>query len=415
MPPIRLNRRSFLGYSAAAGIALAQGKVADASAASKIIRVGMIGLGNRGTALLRTILEIPDVEIVAIADSEEKHRVRAQGIAQKASKLSPELYDQPGKLLERSDVHAVISALPCDLHASNYRGVIDAGKHLYAEKPLALTIEQCDAVIAAAARAPSLVVHVGHQRRSNPRYIEGIGLARRGDLGDLIEARGSWSSSNGPVLGHGGWLGSRERSGDFMVEQAVHMWDVLHWIAGESPSRASGIGRRDAFARAYPRRDVTDWYAALLSWDSGFSATMRHSWVDPPDDAFTGMTQQVVGTSGGLDFSTGTATFRDRSRPRQTFHPGKLAGHPVRPASLRGSDPCRGTSRAAPELARGPRGGRHGPDGAPGHRREARGFPRGHCGRVPLRTIACGFRSVLTSSARSGMIGRDRRGAPPVD
>src|SRR3954468_19140261 len=107
MTPLRLNRRRFLGCSAAASLAIAQGHVAEAAAPVPKIRLGMIGLGNRGTALLRTVLDLPGVEVVAVADVEEKHRVRAQGIAEKASRHRPEGLGSAARLLERSDVDAV--------------------------------------------------------------------------------------------------------------------------------------------------------------------------------------------------------------------------------------------------------------------------------------------------------------------
>ncbi len=85
-------------------------------------------------------------------------------------------------------------------------------------------------------------------RRSNPRYRDGVALIHPGELGTLIEGSAPWVSSNGPMNGHGDWLARRERSGDWMVEQAVHVWDVVHWIAGGPPARAFGQGRRDLFA-----------------------------------------------------------------------------------------------------------------------------------------------------------------------
>ena len=215
-------------------------------------------------------------------------------------------------------------ALPCDLHAASYRATIEAGKHLYGAKPLGLTLAECEAVDEAARKAPETVVHVGFQRRSNPRYREGIELVRRGEIGQPIEARAIWSSSNGPVSGHDGWLGRRARSGDWMIEQGVHVWDFLSWIAGGPPSEANGWGDRSVFAGLQPGRDVTDYYHVDLKWPSGFRASLVHSWVDPADDAFTGVRQLVVGTAGGIDFSSGAVTYRERGRPRSSIHPGSL-------------------------------------------------------------------------------------------
>ena len=147
-----------------------------------------------------------------------------------------------------------------------------------------LTLEGCDRLIAGAGQAAGRGGHVGFQRRSNPRFREGVELIRRGELGPLVEVRASWTSSNGPVAGHGGWLGRRERSGDWMVEQAVHIWDVLHWLKGELPVQASGWGRRGLFTAIDPARDVTDHYAVDLEWADGFRALV------PPELDRTGRT-----------------------------------------------------------------------------------------------------------------------------
>src|SRR4051794_23338174 len=86
MPPIAVNRRRFLGYSAAASLALAQGSLAEgATAESNVapVRLGLIGIGTRGTALLRTLLELPGTPVIAVCDPEPKHRSRGQGIVEK--------------------------------------------------------------------------------------------------------------------------------------------------------------------------------------------------------------------------------------------------------------------------------------------------------------------------------------------
>jgi predicted dehydrogenase len=325
MPPIALNRRRFLGCSAAASLALSQGALGDAAGAEgdvPPVRLGLIGIGNRGTALLRALLDLPNVPIVAVCDPEPKHRLRGQGIVQRAQGLRPEAFEDPRRVLDRADVDAVVVAVPCDLHESIGSLALKADKSLYLEKPLALSIPGCDRMCREAASHPNRVVQVGFQRRSNPRFREAVDRLRRGELGPLIEARATWTSSNGPLLGQGGWLGRRERSGDFMVEQGVHIWDVLHWLHGEAPVRAEGWGRRDLFARLDVDRDVTDHYAVELEWADGFRASFLQSWVVPADDGFTGSTLRILGEDGGLDLGTGSLTFRDRQRPRQSLHPG---------------------------------------------------------------------------------------------
>jgi myo-inositol 2-dehydrogenase / D-chiro-inositol 1-dehydrogenase len=325
MPPIRVNRRRFLGCSAAASLALTQGHLADAEDAPSPVRLGVIGVGNRGTSLVRTLLELSGRSIVAVCDAEPKHRQRGQGIVEKASGQRPEAYSDPRHVFDRKDVDAVVIAVPCDLHEPLYRDALAAGKHLYAEKPLAPSLGGCDRLASMAEKAPNLAVHVGFQRRSNPRYREAVERIQRGELGPLVEARASWTSSNGPMTGHGGWLGRRDRSGDWMIEQAVHVWDVLYWLKGELPARAAGWGRKGLFNRIDPHRDVTDHYSVELEWADGFRASFVQSWIAPADDGFTGTSLRILGEDGGLDLSTGAMTFRDRSLPRQTIHAGPQA------------------------------------------------------------------------------------------
>jgi myo-inositol 2-dehydrogenase/D-chiro-inositol 1-dehydrogenase len=349
MPPIQLNRRRFLGCSAAAGWAISQARTVEAGPAGRPVRIGFIGLGNRGTSLLRAVLEVESAEVVAVCDGESKHLVRAAGIVEKARGRRPETMESADRLLERPEIDAVVVALPCDMHAGVYEKTMRAGKHLYAEKPLGLSIGECDRLIAEASRRPDQAIHVGYQRRSNPRYRDAIAAIHRGDLGPLVSGSAAWISSNGPINGHEGWLSSRERSGDWMVEQAVHVWDVFHWVARGVPHQAFGSGRRDVFDRVQPGRDVTDDYQAQLQWPDGFAVNFVQSWIAPADDGFTGINQRVIGIDGGFDFATGAMTFRDRKRPRQIVHPGV---QPDTALSIRAFiDDVRSPERGAPPVS----------------------------------------------------------------
>ncbi len=216
-----------------------------------------------------------------------------------------------------------------------------------------MTPNECERLIAEAAAAPELAVHVGFQRRSNPRFRDGVERIRRGEIGGLVMGTATWISSNGPMNGHDDWLARRERSGDWMVEQAVHVWDVLRWVVGSSPILAFGNGRRDLFRDVQPRRDVTDHYAVQLEWSNGFHATFTQSWIAPADDRFTGVGLQITGTEGALDFGSGALVFRDRARPRQTIQPGvhadtRLALQAFLAAVRAGASRSAGVSRRGP-------------------------------------------------------------------
>ena len=180
---------------------------------------------------------------------------------------------------------------------------------------------ECETVLDAQRRHADRVVHVGFQRRSHPRFQEAVERAQAGDLGRLLECRAQWSSSNGPIEGHGGWMARRARSGDWMLEQAIHVWDFLCWLKGGPPELAFGTGHRDLFRDLDRDRDVTDWYTATLFWPDGFSAAFSQSWIAPADERYTGLALSVVGTQGGLDLTSGVLTYRDRSRPRAVLDP----------------------------------------------------------------------------------------------
>lgn len=328
-PPLKINRRNFLSCSAAAGIAWTQGGEPAVAAGlseglgDRPVTLGVIGCGGRGTTLIRGLLSIPQARISAVVDLDSRHRRRAVGIiarAQGAGVAEPAALESIDDLLQRPEIEAVVVALPCDLHASCNTRVLESGKHLYAEKPLALTLAECDLLIEQAARRPELTVRVGFQRRSNPRFREAVALARSGELGRLLEGRASWISSNGPVSGSDGWMGHRQRSGDWMVEQAVHVWDIFQWIQGSPPARAYGLGHRGVFedAAGSGDRDVTDLYVVLLEWPDGFHLVFTQSWVDPAEESFTGVKQKLIGSLGGLDLGSGVAVFRS-TRPRKVL------------------------------------------------------------------------------------------------
>ncbi|MCP4249086.1 MAG: gfo/Idh/MocA family oxidoreductase, partial [bacterium] len=173
-----------------------------------------------------------------------------------------------------------------------------------------------DALIEAQKKNPKVVGQIGFQRRATKIYAEGIKRARQGDFGTLIDGRAAWNNSWGPIGrpedGRRIWLGRRAKSGDWMLEQACHSWDVLCWLAGKMPIAASGIGRRDCFKDMDPERDVTDYYIAHLQFANGLSVDFEHSWLCPKDDKgrFSGVFERVAGTKGGIDFGSGELFWR---------------------------------------------------------------------------------------------------------
>lgn len=312
-----VNRRAFLA-TAAATAASARLSAADADA----LRVGFIGVGSRGTALLRNFLDAKLGTVVAVCDTKDEHAKRAAALVTGAGQKAPALVDDWKKLLEMKDVRAVVAALPCDLHAACYLDTIAAEKDLYGEKPMCLTPLDCDKVVKAA-NGSTRIVQIGFQRRADPRFIEPMKLIHAGELGALVEGRIMWSNAWGPL---GDWFGKRARSGDWMVEQACHNWDVINWACRGLPVRAMGMGRTGLFKTFQPDRDVHDYYSAVVEYENGAIVNILHSWVAPGQNGkftkeFNDEYTRLNGVKAGIDFNTGVIAYRkELNRPDKVGH-----------------------------------------------------------------------------------------------
>ncbi len=302
-----VNRRAFLASAAVATATAARLTGAE----SDRLRVGFIGVGSRGTALLRNFLDAKLGDVVAVCDIKPEHAKRAATLITGAGQKEPALIEDWHKLLEAKDIQAVVAALPCDLHAACYLDTIAAGKDLYGEKPMCLTPADCDKVVKAA-NASKQIVQIGFQRRADPRFIEPMKLIHAGELGDLVEGRIMWSNSWGPL---GDWFGKRAHSGDWMVEQACHNWDVINWACRGLPVRAMGLGRTGLFKSFQADRDVHDYYSAVVEYENGAIINILHSWVAPGQNGkftkeFNDEYTRLNGVKAGIDFNSGVISYR---------------------------------------------------------------------------------------------------------
>jgi predicted dehydrogenase len=320
-----VSRRGFLSTSAVtAGAALAsrgaalgqdeENKPVEVAENDKI-SIGMIGVGGRGRGHVAQLLKIPWAKITAICDIDATNLNSAVDMVERAQEHRPKMYDAGPEdyknLLADKDIDAISSALPCDIHAQVYLDTIAAGKHIYGEKPMALTVADCNAIVAAQEKNPELVVQIGFQWRADPKNQELVKRVQEGQIGELYDFRGARSSRDiigKPQEGPRVWLGRRARSGDWMLEQACHDWDLFNWFAGQKlPLRASGFGRRDLVKHIDPERDVTDYYKAIIEYPGGIVFDWLHNWQSPYRDkgVFSKGYRQVAGTKGAIDIDSG--------------------------------------------------------------------------------------------------------------
>ncbi len=306
-----LSRRHFLaaGGLAAAGLATRLNSAVAAAAPAMPIRCGFVGVGHRGSSLLRSVVKVSGVEVAAICDIDKSHRQRASDAVLEANGKRPDLFDDWTKFLARDDIPVVVSALPCYLHYPLYRDALAARKHLYGEKPMCLTVAHADDLVKRA-REAGTVFQIGYQRRFSEKYRASVKALRSGVIGTPYDGRGVRMGRGGPFRKPGEWFSFREKSGDWMLEQAVHHWDGLNWALDELPVSAYGSGRQDVFKNWDPKRDVSDYYTAIIKYKSGLTLSWTHTWASPPDSRFGGMHEHLVGPGGGLDIAEGFVSFR---------------------------------------------------------------------------------------------------------
>lgn len=246
-----LSRRRFLSVSAAtAALTIVKPESVRGSQANSKIQIGLIGSGNRGTYVAGLARNDPRAEVTALCDLFDDQLEKATATLRLQK---PALYKDFEKLLA-SDLDAVIIATPPFEHPRMLEAAIHAKKHVYCEKPMGVDVEGCQQVIAAGKKAdPRKCISVGFQQRYGPVYLEAYKRMKEGQIGDLVNARGAWIS-NDPfkrvpypdpkVEKLRNWFCYKDYSGDFIVEQDCHNFDVLHWFLGAVPLSAVGRGGR---------------------------------------------------------------------------------------------------------------------------------------------------------------------------
>jgi predicted dehydrogenase len=186
------NRRKFLAGSAAAVAAaigpLGRSPLAAADqqvAPSDKITLGVIGIGPRCTYDLKNMLQLPDVQCVAIADVQQSRRDAGKTLVDTHYGNSDcRLYRDFRELLERRDIDAVLIATGDRWHAAASILAAEAGKDVYSEKPCGITIADCQR-LSATMRREQRVFQAGTQRRSVPQFQKAVELVHTGKLGQL--------------------------------------------------------------------------------------------------------------------------------------------------------------------------------------------------------------------------------------
>src|SRR5713226_1249452 len=302
------TRRTFVKTSIAAGSAA----LLPAQSPNDTIRVAFIGVGNRGSYLLKNMLKVPGVKVVAICDIDSDSLKKAVD-AVTASGITPDSYTEFRKLLDRKDIDAVVIATPVDLHKEMAIAALEVGKHVYCEKPMALTPEQCRMVVNAVKSAKG-IFQAGFQLRHDPNRAASMKVIQNGGIGRVLFLQGYRHTDDLPRQTL--WYFDRARSGDNIVEQACHIIDLMVWAAGSYPLRAFGSGGINLYKNEPPSRTTMDNYSVIYEFPGDVRFVFSHIYFDPPN--FSGIKERVFGSLASIDLATATLLEREKdAAPRK--------------------------------------------------------------------------------------------------
>ncbi len=257
-----ITRRRFIKAAAVSGAALSTVNILKAQPgglnASKV-KVGLIGCGERGIGALKNFIEAAkilgiEVEVVALADAFKDQVDSAVQTLQIGNVATYHGFTAYRKVAE-SSAEVVLTATPPNFRPVHLEACIQAGKHCFIEKPVAVDPPGARKVIALGelAKQKGLTIVAGTQRRHEKKYREMIARIRAGAIGEVLGGAIYWNMgtlwyverkegmSNADYLARN-WLNFTEMSGDHIVEQHVHQLDVANWIMGRPPRAFVGYG-----------------------------------------------------------------------------------------------------------------------------------------------------------------------------
>jgi predicted dehydrogenase len=320
----RQSRRDFLKATAvsAGAVILAGARLPSAYAAgSDTIKVGVIGCGGRGTGAAADCLtaNAGGVQIWSMGDL---FKDRLDGAHAGLSKKFPDKarFDVPGERqfsgwdnhekVIASGVDMIITATPPGFRPMILKAAIDAGKHVFMEKPVAVDPIGIRSVIVSSANAETkkLAIVAGTQRRHEPVYVETIKRIHDGMIGELVSAQCYWNQ--GLLWVHQrkseysdmewqvrNWLYFTWLSGDHIVEQHVHNLDVVNWAFNSMPALAYGMGGRAA-RTSEDCGNIYDHFTVEFEYEN---KARTISMCRQTDKASPRIGERVVGTKGCSD------------------------------------------------------------------------------------------------------------------
>lgn len=247
------------------------------------INVALLGAGAQGQVLTEAMLRIPGLRFRAVCDIWTEYNQRRVVNTLRRFKHQVNAYEDYREMLDKEkELDAVVIATPDFWHAQHTVDCLEAGKHVYCEKEMSNTLEGARRMVEAARRTGKLL-QIGHQRRSNPRYIHCYGklLKEAKLLGRIVTVNGQWNRAVTPDLGvperyaisedrlrkYGfknmhqfrNWRWYKGLGGGPIVDLGSHQIDIYSWFLGANPSAVLASG-----GNLYYDPATHEWYDTVM-------------------------------------------------------------------------------------------------------------------------------------------------------
>tara|TARA_R110002073_G_scaffold11898_1_gene53563 strand:- start:2772 stop:4094 length:1323 start_codon:yes stop_codon:yes gene_type:complete len=339
-----LDRRAFIASSVAASTLAAAPKI-HAASKDKKYRTALIGSGWWGMNILREAMASGQTKVVALCDVDQDKLELAAEEVNDLSGEEPKLYSDFRELFEKEEIEIAIIATPDHWHALNTLAAIEAGAHIFIEKPTGHTIGESQAILKAS-RAADRIVQVGLHRRIGPHHVSGMKFLKDGGAGDIglvrmfVHSRGGaetptknsappetldWEMYCGPAplrpynrkIHPGGFRQYLDFANGTLGDWGVHWLDqMLWWCDQQSPKSVHSTGGRPVRGEAVLNEDVQttdapDSQIATYQFDD-FTAIWEHRQFGGP-----GPEKSTV----GCNFYGSKGTFHMGWRDGWTFYP----------------------------------------------------------------------------------------------
>lgn len=225
-----------------------------------MLRCGLIGYGAWGSHHARVMAGNPNAQLLTIAARSEATRAKALQDHPKAR-----IHADYRELLAKETLDAVAVVLPSHLHFEVSKAVLESGRHLLLEKPMCLSIADCEA-LNAIAKAKSLVLAVGHEMRLSSLWGKVKSLVDEGAVGQplymLIEL---WRKPY--RLGADGWRYDIDRVGNWILEEPIHFFDLARWCFEKHAQPVSVVARANATRADHP--ELQDHFSSIVNFSGG--------------------------------------------------------------------------------------------------------------------------------------------------